>query len=228
MEARESELLAVQSPQRPVVQAILGVMEELAKIGLSKAGVNKSQGWKFRSIDDLYGVLTPALIKHQLAIIPQVTSREETRYAGGKSGETVTWHVVLKVDYLLMVPGGDHLVVSVYGEALDQSDKATNKAMSFAYKYMAFQAFGIPVEGMEDGDRDHVVVDARVAKASLRSQKLAEFSTLADDLGVDIQALLERRGMSSTADMSDEQVNTVVEHLRAKKKEKANSMGEGK
>jgi hypothetical protein len=35
---------------------------------------------------------------------------------------------------------------------MDSADKATNKAMSAAYKYAAFQAFAIPTEGDNDAD----------------------------------------------------------------------------
>lgn len=35
---------------------------------------------------------------------------------------------------------------------MDSGDKATNKAMSAAYKYAAFQAFAIPTEGDNDAD----------------------------------------------------------------------------
>ena len=35
---------------------------------------------------------------------------------------------------------------------MDRSDKATNKAMSAAYKYAALQAFAIPTEGDNDAD----------------------------------------------------------------------------
>jgi hypothetical protein len=35
---------------------------------------------------------------------------------------------------------------------MDSGDKATNKAMSAAYKYAAFMAFAIPTEGDNDAD----------------------------------------------------------------------------
>jgi len=38
--------------------------------------------------------------------------------------------------------------VTMFGEAMDSADKATNKAMSAAYKYACLQAFCIPTEGM--------------------------------------------------------------------------------
>lgn len=43
-------------------------------------------------------------------------------------------------------PDGSIHTVTTYGEAMDSGDKATNKAMSIAYKYAAFQAFCIPTE----------------------------------------------------------------------------------
>jgi hypothetical protein len=39
-----------------------------------------------------------------------------------------------------------------FGEAMDSGDKATNKAMSAAYKYVTFQTFCIPTEGDNDAD----------------------------------------------------------------------------
>ncbi|MNY54686.1 hypothetical protein D3C86_1905820 [compost metagenome] len=44
---------------------------------------------------------------------------------------------------------------------MDSGDKATNKAMSAAYKYAAFQAFCIPTEGDNDADgQTHQVASA--------------------------------------------------------------------
>jgi hypothetical protein len=47
---------------------------------------------------------------------------------------------------------GSKVTVRTYGEAMDSADKATNKAMSAAYKYAAFQTFCIPTEGDNDAD----------------------------------------------------------------------------
>ena len=44
---------------------------------------------------------------------------------------------------------------------MDSGDKATNKAMSAAYKYMAFQTFAIPTQGDNDADgQTHEVMSA--------------------------------------------------------------------
>jgi hypothetical protein len=47
---------------------------------------------------------------------------------------------------------GSTTLAQMFGEAMDSGDKATNKAMSAAYKYMAMQVFCIPTEGDNDAD----------------------------------------------------------------------------
>jgi hypothetical protein len=46
---------------------------------------------------------------------------------------------------------------------MDSGDKATNKAMSAAYKYAAFQAFSIPTESDNDADASTHVVQSTEA-----------------------------------------------------------------
>ena len=53
----------------------------------------------------------------------------------------------------------------MFGEAMDSSDKATNKAMSAAYKYACIQTFSIPVTGEPDADADSPQVPADTEKA---------------------------------------------------------------
>ncbi|MBC7989520.1 MAG: hypothetical protein H7Y19_08060 [Luteimonas sp.] len=68
-------------------------------------------------------------------------------------------HVTLKVAFdLISVEDGSCHTVESFGEALDESDKATAKAMSAAYKSVMLQAFCIPVVGQDDPDRGKLVV----------------------------------------------------------------------
>ena len=59
--------------------------------------------------------------------------------------------VEAEFDFVSACDGSKH-TVKTYGEAMDSGDKATNKAMSAAYKYAAFQTFCIPTEGDNDAD----------------------------------------------------------------------------
>ncbi len=59
--------------------------------------------------------------------------------------------LTVEFDFVAAEDGSKHTVITV-GEAMDSGDKASNKAMSAAYKYAAFQAFCIPTEGDNDAD----------------------------------------------------------------------------
>jgi hypothetical protein len=57
---------------------------------------------------------------------------------------------------------------------MDSGDKASNKAMSAAYKYAAFQAFCIPTEGDNDADsQTHEVAAATTDPAVEAAVQLA-------------------------------------------------------
>lgn len=128
-----------------VYEAISKVAKDMAEKGISKDRKNMQQGFQFRGIDQVYNALAPMLAKHGLVILPRITDRNVTERTTQKGG--VLFYVVVKAefDFVATEDGSKHTVVT-YGEAMDSGDKATNKAMSIAYKYAAFQAFCIPTE----------------------------------------------------------------------------------
>lgn len=135
-----------------IYESINKVQGELAKIGISKDRRNQQQGYAFRGIDDVYGALAPLLSEHKVCIFPRVLSRECVEKPTARGG--IVFYVIVQVEYDLVsaVDGSTH-TVKTYGEAMDSADKATNKAMSAAYKYMCLQTFCIPTEG-ESPDAD--------------------------------------------------------------------------
>lgn len=134
-----------------VYQAINKVQSALSKTGISKAHKNQQQGYSFRGIDDVYGALSPLLAEHGLCILPKVLSRSMTERVTAKGGVMFSVVVEMEFAFVCAEDGSSH-VISTYGEAMDSGDKATNKAMSAAYKYAAMQAFCIPTEGDNDAD----------------------------------------------------------------------------
>jgi hypothetical protein len=136
---------------KKVYEAISAVTSNLAKDGISKDRKNETQGYKFRGIDDVYNALAPFLAGAKLCILPNVQERVVVERVNAKG--TVLLYVTVKVDFAFVSAedGSEHHVVT-YGEAMDSGDKATNKAMSAAYKYAAMQAFCIPTEGDNDAD----------------------------------------------------------------------------
>lgn len=128
-----------------VYKAISQVARELAEQGIKKDSVNQQQRFNFRGIDAVYNALAPALVKHGLLILPRMSDRTITERTGKSGGALFFVTVKAEFDFVSVEDGSIH-TVTTYGEAMDSGDKATNKAMSIAYKYAAFQAFCIPTE----------------------------------------------------------------------------------
>jgi len=153
-----------------VYQSIADIIGDLSKIGIAKDSKNTMQNYKFRGIDDIYNALAPLLAKHRLIILPRVLDRELTERAT-KSGGAL-FYVVLTVDFdfISAVDGSRHTVTTL-GEAMDSGDKATNKAMSAAYKYACLEAFCIPTEGDNDADATTHEVAAAVTETPVNPLK---------------------------------------------------------
>ncbi|MCR4307528.1 MAG: ERF family protein [Candidatus Berkelbacteria bacterium] len=136
-----------------VYKAIAAVQGEMAEIGIKKDKKNAMQGYSFRGIDDVYNALAPLLAKNNLCILPRATERACVERQTQKGGLLFYVTVKCDFDFVSALDDSKH-TVTTYGEAMDSADKATNKAMSAAYKYAAFQAFCIPVD-VEDADAHH-------------------------------------------------------------------------
>ena len=142
-----------------VYQAINSVQTELCKIGIAKdSRNNQGQGYNFRGIDAVYNVLSSIMAQNGLVIVPRMLARTcEERVS--KSGGAL-FYVTVEAEFdLISAEDGSKHTARTFGEAMDSGDKATNKAMSAAYKYMAFQTFAIPTSGDNDADSStHEVV----------------------------------------------------------------------
>lgn len=185
-----------------VYQAINTVQRQLAATGITKNRKNQQQGYNFRGIDDVYNVLSPLLADAGLCILPRMMARvcEERQTAKGGTLFYVT--VEAEFDFVSVEDGTKH-TVKTFGEAMDSGDKATNKAMSAAYKYAAFQAFAIPTEGDNDADAHTHQVAPKVVAASFRSSPTmtADGRRAIEELPADQQDYLRELAME-LADMA--------------------------
>lgn len=159
------------TPAASVYAKIAAVQGELSKIGIAKNRRNsQGSGYNFRGIDDVYSALSPLLAQHGLVIVPRIVRREvvERSSRGGGALFYVTVHA--EFDFISADDGSIH-TAATFGEAMDSGDKATNKAMSAAYKYAAFMTFAIPTEGDNDADATtHEIVAERPAKPAAKPQ----------------------------------------------------------
>jgi hypothetical protein len=154
-----------------VYKAINAVQAELSKNGITKDRTNtQGSGYKFRGIDDVYNTIAPMLARHGLCILPRVLNRTITERTSQKGGALFYVVVESEFDFVCAEDGSKH-TVKTFGEAMDSGDKATNKAMSAAYKYACFQAFSIPTES--DNDADAHTYEVKPSAKTLELQEKA-------------------------------------------------------
>lgn len=140
-----------ESGRNMIYSAICGVMEDIGVVG--KNDTNKQQGFKYRGIDSVMNALNPAMIKHKIFSVPEVL--EQTREERTTAKGATLIYSVCKMRYRFYATDGSSVDAVVVGEGMDSGDKATNKAMSVAFKYACFQTFCIPTEDlMDDPDAD--------------------------------------------------------------------------
>ena len=166
-----------------VYQAIGAVSAAMSAQGISKNRTNtQGAGYKFRGIDDVLNALSSALVASGLVILPRCTERvivERQTKAGG-----AMFNVTCRVEFdLVSTEDGSKHTVCTYGEAMDSADKATNKAMSAAYKYLALLVFCIPTEASADTDADFSTheVAARQQPAGMAADIIADWLRYIND-----------------------------------------------
>ena len=152
-----------------IYKAIVNTMKDIGVVG--KGDSNTFDNYKYRGIDAVMNALNPAMIKNGIFVVPTVleTKREERQ---GKS--QLMMYTVLTVKYTFYADDGSFVDVVVVGEAMDRSDKSTNKAMSAAFKYACFQTFCIPTEEMIDSESESPEMAAKVEKKTTKKNAKAD------------------------------------------------------
>ena len=163
------------TPTAPhVYVAIAEITEAIGAAGIAKARKNEQQKYQFRGIDDVYNALSPILAKHSLCIIPRVMNREVVERKSNSGGALFSVSLHVAFDLVSAIDGSKHEAIT-YGEAMDSGDKATNKAMSAAYKYLAMQLFCIPTEGDNDADATTHTVTAEAMATDEQVAQLQDY-----------------------------------------------------
>jgi hypothetical protein len=192
------------------------------QLALSKQGIGKDKqgvGYKFRGIDDVYNAIAPLLAQNNLCILPRMTERSAMERTAKSGGALYFVTVKAEFDFVCALDGSMHTVCT-YGEAMDSSDKATNKAMSAAYKYACFQAFAIPTEG--DNDADAQTPEAAPTLILIDADQSIYIEDLLRDSGSDKAAFFawvsKASGLliSKTSQIPQNGYEAIVKQLRGK------------
>jgi len=210
-----------------VYASIAAVMAHMAKEGISKdrrSGDGGGPKFQFRGIDDVYNALAPVLSANRLMMLPRMLGREQQERQTRNGGVMFYTTVEAEFDIVSGVDGSRH-TIRTFGEAMDSSDKSTNKAMSAAFKYAAMQAFCIPTEGDNDADAVTHEVAPRAAGGGKAGQdgggmpdaEWAKLCQLLKATGTtDLNPMLKHYGVQNLRNLNQDQYEDAVGHLNAK------------
>jgi len=188
-----------------VYQAINAVQSALSESGIAKNRQNtQGAGYKFRGIDDVYNALAPLLAKHALVIVPRMIARTCEERASKAGGALFVVTVEAEFDFV-SAEDGSKATARTFGEAMDSGDKATNKAMSAAYKYAAFQTFSIPTEGNPDADAE----THEVAAGMSQTNRLDWINAIGDASSDSVDALV-RDGLAAAQEVKDREAYAAI------------------
>ena len=135
-------------PRPHVYQAVNQIIRAFSKSGIGKRHTNAIEQYHYRSIDDVLNRLGPLLARHGLCILPRALLRESEDRTGDAGALLVSVRLLVAFDLVSARDGSKH-IIKAWGEALDQGDKGTAKAMSAAFKGAMLQLFCIPVGSAE-------------------------------------------------------------------------------
>lgn len=188
-----------------VYKAINAVQASLSKTGIAKLRDNtQGSGYKFRGIDDVYNAVAPLLAEHGLCILPRMLTRSMVPQTSKSGGNLFYVTVEAEFDVVCAEDGSKH-TIKTFGEAMDSGDKATNKAMSAAYKYGIFQMFCVPTEGDNDADATtHELMNEKALAKAMEKNKIPanefiDLCTAMSDAGSDeeLEAASEKAAVAA-------------------------------
>lgn len=151
-----------------ITKSLCAITAEIGSIAKSKK--NQQQGYSFRGVDDLMNSLHPLFAKYGVLMVPEVleSTREERVTAKGSA----LISAILKVKYHFVSMDGSEITATVIGEGMDTADKASNKALAVAFKYVALQVFCIPTDEVGKDDPDNYTPDSSISTNRVIKERL--------------------------------------------------------
>ena len=189
-----------------IYESITKIMEEIPAIG--KDQTNKTQGFKYRGIDDVMNTLQPLLSKNKVFIVPQILEQTREERTTNKGGNLI--YSICKIKYIFYAEDGSYIEAVTVGEGMDSGDKATNKAMAIAMKYALFQVFCIPTEEMKDPDGE-TPEGSKPKNQLISAEDAKRLQEIMENKGLNVQALLQKNyNLNNTTELNSEQYAKIM------------------
>lgn len=197
--------------KKNIFETINAVMAEIGAIG--KNSQNEKQGFMYRGVDAVMNALNPAFIKHRLFVTPEVISQKREERVTEK-GKNLIYSILL-VKYTFYAEDGSSVFVIVPGEGMDSGDKASNKAMSSAFKYACFQTFCIPTEEMKDPDAE-TPPPSKPVKPTLEAKYVNTLFAELQRTGIGLKGILQTYKVADVHDLTFEDWKKAMDILKGK------------
>lgn len=133
-----------------IYESLTKIMGEVPAVGKEKT--NKTQNFKYRSIDDVMNAIQPLFAKYKIFLVPEILEQTREERVGSKGGNLL--FSICKIRYRFYSEDGTYVDAITIGEGMDSGDKSTNKAMAAAMKYAICQVLCIPTEEIKDPDSE--------------------------------------------------------------------------
>jgi hypothetical protein len=156
--------MSTEEKQYKAEMALLEVMGEIKKI--EKDQYNEFHKYKYAGIEQIYAACRDAMVKAGVILIPRVTDCE-IREVRTKKDEPAN-HAILHIEFVFYMGEMKTTPIQWVGEAMDVSDKAVSKALSFAMKTFLNSLFLIP---RVDADPDGGGVEATAGNFRSQARK---------------------------------------------------------
>lgn len=195
-----------------IYETIPAVMAEIGAIG--KDSWNKQgQGFAYRGIDAVMNALNPAMTKYKMFAIPKTLDQRREERQTSKGGTLI--YSICTVEYTFYAEDGSSVSATVIGEGMDSGDKATNKAMSAAFKYACFQTFCIPTEEMKDPDAE-TPPPSKPAKPTLEAKYVNTLFAELQRTGIGLKGILQTYRIADVHDLTFEDWKKAMDILKGK------------
>ena len=201
----------MEEKKKNIHESITAVMAEIGAIG--KNSQNKQQGFMYRGVDAVMNALNPAMTKYKMFAVPKVLDHKREERHAAKGGNLI--YSIITVEYTFYAEDGSSVSATVIGEGMDSGDKATNKAMSAAFKYACFQTFCIPTEEMKDPDAE-TPPPSKPAKPTLEAKYVNTLFAELQRTGIGLKGILQTYKVADVHDMTFEDWKKAMDILKGK------------
>jgi hypothetical protein len=205
-------MVSQMSGNKNLHQRLVDVMHTMGAVG--KGGVaNYGEKFAYHRIDDIDDKLRVALVEHGvIATIIEIRDRKLEHFEDvDKYGKKrITWYAecLIVIELVNADNPDDRKCIQGWGQGLDNSDKATGKAIAYAAKSAYLSAFHL--RGQPDNEADNITRPAASAsslaessiKATASSPNVDDFDSLPEDAQAWINAINQCDNIEDFTDMN--------------------------